>query len=58
MPGSVTSVFSEAEDYEVALREEGCCGLLVTGSGEFSARLTQVALHRLRLSAAEEIWPG
>jgi hypothetical protein len=57
MPGSVTSVFSEAEDFETALREEGCLGLLVTGPGAFRARLTQVALHRLRLSAAEEYLP-
>jgi hypothetical protein len=39
------------------LREEGCLGLLVTGPGAFRARLTQVALHRLRLSAAEEYLP-
>ncbi len=57
MPSSVTSVFSEAEDFEVALREEGCLGLLVTGPGAFRARLTRVALHRLRLSAAEEHLP-
>lgn len=54
MPGSTTSVFSEAEDFEAALRGEGCHGLLVTGAGEFRARLTRVALHSLRLSAAEE----
>jgi AraC family ethanolamine operon transcriptional activator len=57
MPGSVTSVFTEAEDFEAAFREEGCLGLLVTGRGAFRARLTQVALHRLRLSAAEEYLP-
>ena len=38
-------------------REEGCLGLLLTGGGAFRARLTQVALHRLRLSAAEEYLP-
>ena len=54
MPGSVTSVFSEPSDFEDALREEGGLGLLITGRGEFRARLTQVKLHRLRLSAAEE----
>ena len=54
MPGSVTSVFSEWEDYEAALRVEGGLGLLITGRGQFRARLTQVRLHRLRLSAAEE----
>jgi hypothetical protein len=57
MPGSVTSVFSEAEDFEAALRAEGCLGLLVTGPGEFRARLTQVALHRLRLAATDEKLP-
>ena len=54
MPGSVTSVFSEAEDFAAALREEGFLSLLVTGNGEFRARLTRVSLHSLRLSAAEE----
>jgi len=57
MPGSVTSVFSEAEDFETALREEGFLGLFVTGAGEFRARLTKVTLHHLRLSAAEERLP-
>ncbi|MGA7264023.1 MAG: helix-turn-helix transcriptional regulator [Stellaceae bacterium] len=54
MPGSVTSVFSEPGDFEAALREEGGLGLLITGRGQFRARLTQVKLHRLCLSAAEE----
>jgi AraC-like DNA-binding protein len=54
VPRSVTSVFSEPADFEAALREEGGFGLLITGRGQFRARLTQVALHRLRLSAAEE----
>jgi hypothetical protein len=54
MPGSVTSVFSEAEDFAAALRKEGFLSLLVTGNGEFRARLTRVSLHSLRLSAAEE----
>jgi AraC-like DNA-binding protein len=57
MPGSRTSGFSEAEDYEAALRGEGCLGLLVTGPGQFRARLTQIALHHLRLSAGAEQLP-
>ncbi|MFL5268860.1 MAG: helix-turn-helix domain-containing protein [Stellaceae bacterium] len=57
MPGSVTSVFSEAEDFEAALRADGCLGLLVTGSGRFRARLTQVTLRRMRLTATEEQLP-
>jgi hypothetical protein len=57
MPGSVTSVFSEADEFEAALLGEGGLGLLVTGSGAFRARLTRVALHRLRLIAAEEYLP-
>jgi hypothetical protein len=54
MPGSVTSVFSDAEDFEAALCEEGILSLLVTGRGQFMARLTRITLHRLWLSAAEE----
>ena len=54
MPGSVTSVFSEPDDFEAALRQEGTLGLLVTGRGQFRARLTQITLHRLRLSNGEE----
>jgi AraC-like DNA-binding protein len=57
MPGSVTSAFSEAVDFEAALREGGCLGLLVTGPGAFRARLTRIALLQLRLSAAEEHLP-
>jgi AraC-like DNA-binding protein len=57
MPGSVTSVFSDAEEFAAALRAEGVLSLLVTGAGEFRARLTQLTLHRLRLSAAEERLP-
>ena len=54
MPGSVTSVFSEADEFEAALRKEGCLGLLIIGRGQFRARLTQITLHRLRLSSGEE----
>ena len=54
MPGSIASVFSEAEDFETVLGQEGCFGLLVTGRGSFRARLTQVALHRLHLLDVEE----
>jgi hypothetical protein len=57
MPSSVTSVFSEAGDFAAALRAEGCLSLLVTGAGQFRARLTQVALDSLRLSATDEHLP-
>jgi hypothetical protein len=57
MPGSITSVFGEAKDFEAALCDEGCLGLLVTGRGTFRARLTRVTLQRLRLSAGEESLP-
>jgi AraC-like DNA-binding protein len=54
LPASVASVFSEAEDFEAALRPLGCASLLVTGRGAFRERLTQVTLHRLQLAAGEE----
>jgi AraC-like DNA-binding protein len=57
MPGSVISAFSEAMDFEAALREGGGVGLLVTGPGAFRARLIRIALLRLRLAAAEEHLP-
>jgi len=54
MPGSVTSAFSEPEDFEAACRAEGCCRLLITGRGQFCASVIQIALHVLRLSATQE----
>jgi AraC-like DNA-binding protein len=57
MPGSVTSVFSEPDDFQAALHREGGSGLLVTAFGDFRARLTQLDLHSLRLSAVEEALP-
>jgi AraC-like DNA-binding protein len=54
MPGSVISLFTEPDEFQAALREDGVLNLLVTGSGQFRARLTQVTLHHLRLSAGDE----
>src|SRR5215831_108813 len=54
MPGSVISLFSELDEFQAALREDGLLNLLLTGSGQFCARLTQVTLHHLRLSAGDE----
>jgi hypothetical protein len=44
MSGSVTSVFSEPNEFQAALRPDGVLSLLVTGHGQFRARLTQVTL--------------
>jgi len=57
MPGCVTSVFSEPDDLQPALRQDGVLGMLVTGRGRFRVRLTQITLHRLHLLAAEEHLP-
>jgi AraC-like DNA-binding protein len=57
MPGSRASVFGEAEDFEAALSADGVTALLVTGHGQFRARLTQVDLEQLRLTAIEESQP-
>jgi AraC-like DNA-binding protein len=57
MPGSRASVFGEAEDFQAALSADGVGGLLVTGRGQFRARLTQVELDRVRLTAVEEAQP-
>jgi hypothetical protein len=57
MPGSRASVFGEAEDFQAALSADGVAGLLVTGHGQFRARVTQVELDRLRLTAVHEAQP-
>src|SRR6516164_24986 len=57
MPGSRASVFGEAEDFQAALSTDGVAGLLVTGRGQFRARLTQVRLDGWRLAAVEEEQP-
>src|SRR6516162_7923974 len=54
MPASVTSVFSEPDDFQTALRADGVLRLLVTRPGQFRARLTQVTLQDLYLSAGDE----
>jgi AraC-like DNA-binding protein len=55
MPSSSTFVFSEPDEFEVALRKQMDIDLLVTGHGQFRSRLTRVALHRLHLEAGEEM---
>jgi AraC-like DNA-binding protein len=57
MPGSRASVFGEVEDFQAALGADGVVGLVVTGHGEFRARLTQVELDYLRMTAIQEAQP-
>jgi AraC-like DNA-binding protein len=57
MPGSLTSVFGEPDDFQAALKGDGVSGLLITGDGEFRARLTRIVLDCLSLTAAEEEAP-
>jgi hypothetical protein len=54
VPRTFTSVFSEPDDFQTVVSEEGVVGFLVTSGGQFRARLTQIALHRLRLATGEE----
>jgi AraC-like DNA-binding protein len=54
MPGSVTSVFGEPDDFEAVLRADGVLSLLLTGHGAFRAHLTQITLHNLHLTAGDE----
>ena len=57
MPRTSTSVLSEPEDFAAALRGDGVIGVLVTGEGKFRARLTQVVLDEICLTAGEEEQP-
>jgi AraC-like DNA-binding protein len=54
MARSLIATFSEPEDFATALRSEGYRSLMITERGRFWARLTQIALHHLRVSAGEE----
>jgi AraC-like DNA-binding protein len=54
MPGGVAATFSESEDFETALRSEGCLSLVITGRGQFRAHLTKIILQSFRLSAGDE----
>lgn len=54
MPGSTTSVFSEPDDYQAALRRDGEFDLIVTGHGRFMAELTRIELARMHLVAGVE----
>ena len=57
MPDCITSMFNEPEYLEAAMRAEGCLSILITARGRFQARLTQISLSEMRLSAAEEKLP-
>jgi AraC-like DNA-binding protein len=57
MRGSVTSVFSEPEEFRAAMAAEGSMSFVFTGRGRFRARSTQVKLNRLRLLSIEENLP-
>jgi AraC-like DNA-binding protein len=54
MLSSTTGVFRDSDDFQAAMREDGCSGLVVTHCGPFKARLTRISLHRLRLLSVEE----
>src|SRR5271169_2055358 len=54
MPGSFTSVFGEPADFAAALRADGVVRVLISGRGQFRARLTRIVLHRLSLTSGEE----
>ena len=51
---SAISLFSEPDDFQATLEQSGCIGLIMTERGEFRARITELTLGRLRLSAVEE----
>ena len=54
MPATSLSVFSEPDELQAALQENGGVNLLVSGHGKFQARLIRVALPRMRLFSGEE----
>ncbi len=57
MPSTVSSAFSDPDDFDTALREEGVLSLLVTARGPFRARVTQISLGEMCISAVDEHLP-
>jgi AraC family ethanolamine operon transcriptional activator len=57
MPFSTTSTFGGRDDFQAALLKEDGLYQFVTEQGQFRARLTQVELDHLRLSAVDEQLP-
>ena len=57
MPSTVTSAFSDPDDFDTALRKEGVLSMLVTARGQFCARLTQISLDEICISAVDEHLP-
>ena len=57
MPSTVTSAFSDPDDFDTALRKEGVLSMLVTARGQFRARLTQISLDEICISAVDEHLP-
>lgn len=55
--GSVVSVFGDAVDCEKSLEEFGCAGFLVLAKGKFTARMTKLSLHSVRLLRLQETLP-
>jgi AraC-like DNA-binding protein len=53
----VSSVFSEPDDFEAAMRADGGVSLVTTEPGQFRARITQVALNGMRLLDVNENVP-
>ena len=54
MLGRALSVFSEPGDFQAALREVDGVDLVVTGAGQFWARLSRISLFRTHLFVCEE----
>jgi len=57
MPFSTSSIFGERDNFQAALSKEGGLKQFVTVHGQFRARMIQVELEHLRLSAIEESLP-
>jgi hypothetical protein len=57
MRSSVTSTFSDPEEFQAAMSADGSISFLFTGSGRFRARSTEVKLDHLRLVSFEQNLP-
>lgn len=57
MRGSVTSTFSDPEEFQAAMSADSSISFLFTGSGRFRAQSTEIKLNHLRLLSFAESLP-
>ena len=58
MPGSLRLAFADPDEYQASIASSGV-RVVVTDRGEFQAKLTRIALYRVRVvwHGVRSLWP-